>query len=253
MRARFTAALLAAMGAALIIVAGAGATMVGIYRDGMETPAQREQLVKLAGRNCTRGSAEQTLLITLGKLTSQCSFRTPVLGRDLEVAASESLLSATPKSLQRTVYLSLILRTGGGAGYQLVVYPAQQKVQLRKNLPGGKVKYLAIARSQPSVQGINRDQPARPPGDQHHQRSRTGQLSALCLRGRQAGRRSCRSGRPRTERQRLGRRGRLGEQRHRRGRQRRQRHCPGAEPVLSAVIRGAGLAGASASAGLRRM
>ncbi len=156
MRARFTAALLAAMGAALIIVAGAGATMVGIYRDGMETPAQREQLVKLAGRNCTRGSAEQTLLITLGKLTSQCSFRTPVLGRDLEVAASESLLSATPKSLQRTVYLSLILRTGGGAGYQLVVYPAQQKVQLRKNLPGGKVKYLAIARSQPSVQGINK-------------------------------------------------------------------------------------------------
>jgi hypothetical protein len=156
MRARFTAALLAATGAALIAVAGAGAAMVGIYSNGMETPAQREQMVKLSGRNCTRGSAQRTLLITLGKFTSQCSYRTPVLGRDLEVAASESLLSATPKSLQRTVYLGLILRTGGGAGYQLAVYPAQQKVQLRKNLPGGKVKYLAIARDQQTVQGINK-------------------------------------------------------------------------------------------------
>ncbi len=156
MRVRFTAALLAAVAAALVIVAGAGAAMVGIYRNGMETSAQREQLVKLSGRNCTRGSAEQALLITLGKHTSQCSYRTPVVGRNLEVAASERLLSATPKSLQRQVFLGLILRTGGGAGYQLAVYPAQQKVQLRKNLPDGKVRYLAIARGQRAVQGINR-------------------------------------------------------------------------------------------------
>jgi len=156
MRARFTAVLLAALAAALIIVAGAGAAMVGIYRNGMETSAKREQLIKLSGRNCTRGSAEQALLITLGKRTSQCSYRTPVLGRNLEVAASERLLSTTPKRLQRKVFLGLILRTGGGGGYQLAVYPAQQKVQLRKNLPGGKVKYLAIARGQRTVQGINR-------------------------------------------------------------------------------------------------
>lgn len=156
MRVRLPAVLLAVLAAALIVVGGAGAAMVGIYRNGMESSAKREQLVKLTGRNCTRGSAEKALLITLGKRTSQCSYRTPVLGRNLEVAASERLLSATPKSLQRTVFLGLILRTGGGAGYQLLVYPAQQKIQLRKNLPGGKVKYLAIARGQRLVQGINR-------------------------------------------------------------------------------------------------
>ncbi len=156
MRARFTAALLAALAAALVIAASAGAALVGIYANGMETAAQREQMVKLSGRSCKSGSAEMALLITLGKRTSQCSYRTPVMGRDLEVAASERLLSATPKSLQRKVFLGLVVRTGGGAGYQLAVYPAQQKVQLRKNLPGGKVRYLAIAREQSAVQGVNK-------------------------------------------------------------------------------------------------
>jgi hypothetical protein len=156
MRARFTAVLFAVIIAALVIVAVAAAAMVGIYRNGMQTPAQRGQMIKLTGRNCSRGGVEQALRITLGKHTTQCTYRTPVVGRELEVSASERLLSETPKGLQRKVYLGLVLRAGGGGGYQLTVYPAQQKVQLRKNLPGGKVKYLDITRDQKTVQGINR-------------------------------------------------------------------------------------------------
>jgi hypothetical protein len=156
MKVRFTAVSLAVLLTAPAFAAGAGAAVVGIYSNPMTTTAQRAQLVKLSGRSCARGGSEQALRITIGKRTSGCSYRTPVVGRDLEIAASERLLSATPKGLQRKVFLGLILRTGGGAGYQLAVYPAQQKVQLRKNLPGGKVKYLAIARSQSSVQGLNR-------------------------------------------------------------------------------------------------
>jgi hypothetical protein len=156
MRARFTAALLAVIIAALVVVAAAAGAMVGIYRNGMQTSAQRGQMIKLTGRNCSRAGIEQALQITLGKHTSQCTYRTPVVGRELEISASERLLSSTPKGLQRKVYLGLILRTGAGAGYQLAVYPAQQKVQLRKNLPGGKVKYLAITRAQKTVAGINR-------------------------------------------------------------------------------------------------
>jgi hypothetical protein len=156
MRMRLTAALLAVLATALVVVAGAGAAMVGIYRNPMTTTAQRAQLVKLTGRSCARGGSEQALRITIGKRTSGCSYRTPVVGRDLEISASERLLSSTPKSLQRKVFLGLVLRTGGGAGYQLAVYPAQQKVQLRKNLPGGKVKYLAIAKSQSAVLGLDK-------------------------------------------------------------------------------------------------
>ncbi len=156
MRVRFTAVWLAVFVAALVLAAGAAAAMVGIYRNPMETTAQRGQLVKLSGRGCTRGGSEQALRIAIGKRTRECSYRTPVVGRDLEIAATERLLSATPKALQRKVFLGLVLRTGGGAGYQLAVYPAQQKVQLRKNLPGGKVKYLAIAKAQSAVQGLDR-------------------------------------------------------------------------------------------------
>ena len=158
MRARPTAVLLVVLTAALVCVAGAAAatTMVGIYRNGMETATQRAQMIQLSGRSCARAGAEQTMLITLGKRTNQCSFRTPVIGRNLQIAASERLLSSTPRPLQRQVYLGLFLRTGGGGGYQLAVYPGQQKVQLRKLLPGGKVKYLQIARAQRAVQGINR-------------------------------------------------------------------------------------------------
>jgi hypothetical protein len=156
MRMRLTAVSLAVLLAALLVAAGAGAAMVGIYRNGMATTAQRAQLVKLSGRSCARGGSEQALRITIGKRTSGCSYRTPVLGRDLEVSASERLSSATPKGLQRKVFLGLVLRTGGGAGYQLAVYPAQQKVQLRKSLPGGKVEYLAIAKAQSAVKGLDK-------------------------------------------------------------------------------------------------
>jgi len=156
MRARFTAVSLALLATALIAAAVAGAAMIGIYRNGMETSAQRAQMIKLSGHRCASGGVEQTMRITLGKSTNQCSFRTPVIGRNLDIAASERLLSATPRTLQRRVYIGLFLRTGGGGGYQLIVYPPQQKVQLRKTLPSGRVKYLAIARGQRAVQGINR-------------------------------------------------------------------------------------------------
>ncbi len=91
----------------------------------------------------------------LGKRTAECSYRTPVLGRDLEIAATERLLSGTPKALRQKVYLAVDLRAGGGAKYQLAVYPLQRKVQLRKYLRGGSVKYLAIEKSVGSVGGIN--------------------------------------------------------------------------------------------------
>ncbi|MGA8745509.1 MAG: hypothetical protein WB507_06570 [Solirubrobacterales bacterium] len=159
MRPRFTVLVGAVLASALVCVAGAAAATtvtVGIYRNGMETSTQRAQMLQLSGRSCSRSGAEQTMVITLGKRTNQCSFRTPVIGRNLQIAASERLLGSTPRSLQRKVYLGLFLRTGGGGGYQLVVYPTQQKVQLRKLLPGGKVKYLGIARGQRAVGGVNR-------------------------------------------------------------------------------------------------
>jgi len=154
MKGRFAAGLLACLIAGLLACSVAGAAMVGIYRNGMETLAQRSQLVKLSGRSCTRAGVGGALRITLGKRTSSCAFRTPVIGRDLEIGATETLLSSTPKALQKAAYLGLELRAGGGSKYQFLVFPLQGKAQLVKVTPE-RTKYLAIEKNLSMVKGLD--------------------------------------------------------------------------------------------------
>jgi hypothetical protein len=156
MKARATAVSLAVFAAALLLAAAAAGAMVGIYRNSMETTSQRGQLVKLFGRNCARGGSQHALRTVIGKRTSQCAYRTPVVGRDLEVAATARLLRGTPKKLQRKMFLGLVLRAGGGARYELAVFPLQQKAQLRRYSADGTVKYLAVAKEVSAVKGIDK-------------------------------------------------------------------------------------------------
>src|ERR1700712_454065 len=106
MRYRFGVTFLAVLTVSMVAAASVGAAMIGVYRNGMETTAQRAQLIKLAGAECTRGGSDGALRIAIGKGTDACSYRTPVLGRDLEISATERLLSGTPDSLQRKAYLA---------------------------------------------------------------------------------------------------------------------------------------------------
>ncbi len=138
----------------LAVPALAGAQMIGIYRNGLESLAQRSQLVKLSGRSCARAGADGVLRVTVGKETEACALRTPVVGRDLEILATERLLSGTPKPLQRKAYLGLELRAGGGARYELRVFPLQRKVQLVK-FTAERAKYLAIVKNEEAVKGVN--------------------------------------------------------------------------------------------------
>lgn len=156
MKLRNSAILLAAIVAgALLFSVVAAAAMVGIYRNGMESTTSRAQLIKLSGRSCSRGGSANALRVALGKSTAACAFRTPVLGRDLEIAATERLLSGTPAAIQRKAYLGLELRAGGGGKYQMLVYPLQRKVQLIKVTAEG-TKYLAIVKNQAAVKGVNK-------------------------------------------------------------------------------------------------
>ncbi len=154
MRLRFPAVLLAALAVGLLTYAVAGAAMIGIYRNSMGSLAQRKQMVKLSGRSCARAGVNGAMRVTIGKKTSACSFRTPVLGRDLEIAATERLLSGTPVNLQRKAFLGLELRAGAGAKYQLLVFPRQRKAQLIK-VTGEGSKYLAIAKNEKAILGVN--------------------------------------------------------------------------------------------------
>lgn len=158
MRRKLTGVLLLALAATLFACSFASAAMVGIYRNALDSKAQRSQLVKLAGRNCARAGTDGALRIALGEKTTSCSLRTPVLGRDLEIAATERLLSGTPKALQRKAYIGLELRAGGGAKYQLLAFPLQRKVQLVKVTSEG-TKFLAIAKNETDLGGLNEANP----------------------------------------------------------------------------------------------
>lgn len=152
---RLTGTILAALGVALLLAASAGAAMIGIYRNSLDTTGQRSQAIKLSGKECARGGSEEALRITLGKATPECSYRTAVLGRDLEIGATGRLLSGTPKPAQNGAYLGLELRAGAGAKYQMLVFPLQRKVQLVKLAAGG-AEYLAIDRDEKAVMGLNK-------------------------------------------------------------------------------------------------
>lgn len=154
MRMRLSVITTMGISATMLLATSASAAMVGVYRNSMETTALRGQIVKLSGQSCGRGDLDGALRIAIGKATSECSYRTPVLGRDLEIYATERLLGGTPKELKRKVFLGLQLRAGGDARYQLAVFPVQRKVQLRKVLADGTTQYLDIAKSVTEVRGV---------------------------------------------------------------------------------------------------
>ena len=139
----------------LVAATSAFAAMVGLYRNEMGSTAARAQLIKISGASCARGGSTEALKVTIGKKTDACSFRTPVLGRDLEIGATERLLSGTPKDVQRRAFLGLELRAGGGAKYQLLVYPLQRKAQLIKYTAEGP-EFFDIAKNVPGIMGANK-------------------------------------------------------------------------------------------------
>jgi hypothetical protein len=150
-----TAILVAVAGCLAMAGAAIGANSVAIYGNNMDSTAKRSEVVKVSGRSCNRGGSTQALRVTVGARTDECSYRTPVVGRDLEISATERLLSGTPRSVRNGIFLALNLRTGGGK-YQLAVFPLQQKFQLRKDLPDGTRKFLAHGTGIRRIRGVNK-------------------------------------------------------------------------------------------------
>jgi hypothetical protein len=79
-----------------------------------------------------------------------------VVGRDVEIFATARLLSGTPEGMRKRMFLAANLRAGGGAKYQLAVFPLQRKYQLRKDLPGGQRRFLAVGKNIRRIKGVNK-------------------------------------------------------------------------------------------------
>lgn len=155
MMSRIAVLSVVALLAAAALAASASAALVGLYRNSMESKDQRAQVVKLSGDRCGRGGSEHAFRIVIGKATRECAYRTPVIGRDLEVAVTGRLLEGTPKPLQRQAFLAVNLRAGAqGARYQIAVFPLQRKAQLRRIDAGGGITYLHVERGI-TAKGLN--------------------------------------------------------------------------------------------------
>src|ERR1700753_1831125 len=105
--------------AGLVLAGVASAAFVAIYRNALETTAQRSEVVKLAGQECTRGGAKTSLLITVGQLDEECASRARVVGPNLETPAPGSISTATPPKVARKAFIGMQLRAGGGAKLEL--------------------------------------------------------------------------------------------------------------------------------------
>jgi hypothetical protein len=132
--------------AALAVASVASGAFVAIYRNAMETTAQRAEITKMAGKACTRGGGATTLKVTVGKLTEECAYKTPVVGQDLEIAVTGRILSGTPTAVAKKAFLGLQLRAGGGGKLELRVFPGQKKVQIARVTKEG-IHYLAIKKN----------------------------------------------------------------------------------------------------------
>ena len=146
MKTKLAIATISLLAVGLAVSGVASAAFVAIYRNALETTAQRSEIVKVAGKGCTRGGGQTSLKITVGKLTEECAYRTPVVGSDLEIAATGRILAGTPTAVVKKSFLGLQLRAGGGGKLELRVFPAQKKVQIAKATEAG-IDYLAIKKN----------------------------------------------------------------------------------------------------------
>jgi hypothetical protein len=155
MKAKLAIATVSILALGLIASAVASGAFVAIYRNALETTAQRSEILKLSGKSCARGGGQTTLNITVGKLTEECAYKTPVVGQDLEIAATGSITSATPTAVAKKAFLGLQLRAGAGAKLELRVFPGQKKAQIARITEEG-IKFLAVAKNIASLKEVNK-------------------------------------------------------------------------------------------------
>ena len=105
---------------------------------------------KVFGRSCARGGGQTSLKVSVGKLTEECAYSTPVVGQDLEIAATGRVLAGTPAAVAKKAFLGLQLRAGGGGRLELRVFPGQKKVQIARATTEG-ITYLAIKKNVKAV------------------------------------------------------------------------------------------------------
>jgi hypothetical protein len=140
----------------LAVGAVALAAAIPVYTNDMSTTGLRSQLVKQGKARCARSGEAARLKVKIGKQTSECVFRTPVVGKSLEIKATERVLSGTPDSIRSRVFVAVGLRVGNSGQYQLAVFPKKGSFQLRRDAPPNGDRTLLANGKSNAVRDINK-------------------------------------------------------------------------------------------------
>ena len=124
------------------------ASSLALYKNALDTSTKRTEVKQYGSRaRCNSGGSTRAFRFSLGKQTKDCFYRLPVVGRSVEVTGIGVLLKSTPAAIRGRTWLAVSTRQASdGSRYQLTVFPAQQKVQVRKILGDGDVEYLAVGK-----------------------------------------------------------------------------------------------------------
>lgn len=157
-RSRTTIAL-AALGSVAMVATAVAA--IPVYSNSMTTNGQRSQLVKLGKGHCGRSGKAERLKVRIGKKTSECQLRTPVVGAELDIKVTARLLSGTPDSIRKRVFVGAGVRVGGNGGYQLAIFPQKGTFQLRRDAPPSGTRTLLSHGESKAIKDINQPNKVR--------------------------------------------------------------------------------------------
>lgn len=126
---------------ALAFAAHASASALTIYQNNLTSLDDRKQIFQMAPRaNCERGGSPRAFRFKLGPQATECFYRVPVVGKNLQVTGTARIFRNTPAKVLRRAYAGISLRQASdGSRYQFVVWPHSRRYQLRKVEPNGRI------------------------------------------------------------------------------------------------------------------
>jgi hypothetical protein len=134
--------LLASAIASIAVPAGAqgpaSERAVTIYRNPMSSRADLRELQKTQGRRCARRRDDGRAAIVVGRRTDECTFRTPVVGKDIDLSATVNLSKSTPRKLRRRIELGIGVRVGDDDAYELEVLPFHRRIVFSRTIDGDR-------------------------------------------------------------------------------------------------------------------
>jgi hypothetical protein len=146
---------------ALGLAAVAALAGVTVYKNNFSSRAEVRELERVAGKHCDRRwrKKARSVRVEVKKGPERCGYEPPVQGDsarpDHVFQATGKLLKQTSRRVRGGAYVAVAARVGKKSAYELRIFPARQKYQLRRDPSGGGGGFPAKGTSN-AIKGVNK-------------------------------------------------------------------------------------------------